>query len=390
MVLTCAVFLFYVLDSRREKKFIEELALSQARSVFQKDLRLYRWISQQGGIYIRSTDTNASHEAFTFVNPTEIVDHVNEDSFGSKGGLQGRLIHLHRLENLPNPPDAWEKEALAKLSANQHEVYDFNPYEGKEHLRFMGALVVDESCLKCHHEMHKGDVKGGISVSLSLENYDEIAQKRAQYSLWIYGFFWICGLVSLGVAMAYLVRLLRKHHLLVEESDELRLLNQIDPLTNVSNRRVFERWLEEKMTLYKTHRLSSCMIMMDIDFFKKVNDTYGHLVGDEVLIALANRMKHYVRDNDCLVRFGGEEFALLLFNTSAKRGYIIAERLRRMVEALKISLPHHPSACISVTMSFGMSTFLNYDTTIENIISRADKAMYLAKKEGRNRVKIEL
>lgn len=189
--------------------------------------------------------------------------------------------------------------------------------------------------------------------------------------------------------MYYLVKLLHKHHLLIEETDELKFLNQIDPLTRAFNRRTFENWLTTKLMLFKVHHINSCMIMIDIDFFKKINDTHGHLIGDKVLIEIAQIINNHVREEDCFARIGGKEFALLLFNTKIRRAYVIAERIRRMIADSKIKIHDGTQEIVSITISVGISTFTTYDTSIENIIARADEAMYLAKKEGRNKVKIE-
>lgn len=253
----------------------------------------------------------------------------------------------------------------------------------------MGAFTVKETCLKCHLDANVGDIKGGMSVTIPLNNYKNIAEKRARYSLTIYLFFWFFGFGSLGIALYYLTKLLRKHNLLIEETHELKFLNQIDPLTKTFNRRIFENWLTTKIMLFRVHHINSCMLMMDIDFFKKINDTHGHLIGDKVLIEIAQIINNHVREEDCFARIGGEEFALLLFNTKIRRAYIIAERMRRIIADLKININEYTRESVSITISIGISTFTSYDASIENIISRSDKAMYLAKKEGRNKVKIE-
>ncbi|WP_067177864.1 GGDEF domain-containing protein [Sulfurospirillum sp. UCH001] len=106
-------------------------------------------------------------------------------------------------------------------------------------------------------------------------------------------------------------------------------------------------------------------------------------------IEIAQIINNHVREEDCFARIGGEEFALLLFNTKIRRAYVIAERIRRMIADSKIKIHDATQETVSITISVGISTFTTYDTSIENIIARADEAMYLAKKEGRNKVKIE-
>lgn len=402
ILLTCTVVFFFFLDQKREKGFIEELALSEARAIFIKDSHLYEWIATQGGIYVLSSDSLHVNEfsspksnimlndgkKLTLIHSTSLLRQINALLMEDQKEIYEHITSLNPLSE-ENAPDEWEAKALPKLNSMKHEMYSLERINNQEYLRYMGAFTVKESCLKCHPDAKVGDIKGGMSVTLPLNNYKNIAEKRTQYSLTIYLFFWFFGLCSLGIAMYYLVKLLRKHNLLMEETHELKFLNQIDPLTKAFNRRTFENWLKTKIMLFQVHHINSCMLMIDIDFFKKINDTHGHLVGDKVLIEIAQIINDHVREEDCFARIGGEEFALLLFNAKIRRAYIMAERIRRIIADSKIKINEDTKETVSITISVGISTFTNYDTSIENIIERSDKAMYLAKKEGRNKVKIE-
>ena len=129
--------------------------------------------------------------------------------------------------------------------------------------------------------------------------------------------------------------------------------------------------------------------MTDIDFFKKVNDTYGHAVGDCVLKNVAKTIKKELRENDIPSRYGGEEFAILLPYTTLDEAALVAQRLRRAIEKKKINIEEYNIqgiSQISVTISVGVSA---YDKTMkesEQLYQNADKALYEAKKNGRNRV----
>lgn len=400
VLLTCSVILFYFLDQKREQGFIKELALSEARAIFIKDSHLYEWIATQGGIYVLTSDSldanvSSSHKPnitlndgkkLTLIHSTSLLRQVNALLMEDQKIIYEHITNLNPMSQ-ENVPDEWEVKALLKLNPTKHETYSLEHINHQEYLRYMGAFIVKEACLSCHPDAKIGDIKGGMSVTLPLNNYKDIAKKRARYSLTIYLFFWFFGLCSLGIAMYYLVKLLRKHHLLIEETHELKFLNQIDPLTNIYNRRYFESWLTTKLMLFKVHHINSCMVMIDIDFFKKINDTHGHLIGDKVLIELTNIIHEHVREEDCFARIGGEEFALLLFNTKIRRAYITAERIRRVIETLKIQT-FSAEDPISLTVSIGISTFLESDLSIEQIISRSDQAMYIAKDNGRNQVHI--
>jgi diguanylate cyclase (GGDEF)-like protein len=129
---------------------------------------------------------------------------------------------------------------------------------------------------------------------------------------------------------------------------------------------------------------NACVVMADIDHFKRVNDQFGHLVGDEVLRRVADRIKKSLRQNDAVGRYGGEEFLIVLGAIDLIRAREIAERIRLHVadDALRLS-----SAFVSVTISLGISQ-VTADDSVESAIERADRAMYLAKSNGRNRVEL--
>lgn len=174
---------------------------------------------------------------------------------------------------------------------------------------------------------------------------------------------------------------------LAEANNALELSSRIDGLTGVKNRRYFEErfeqeWQRSKRTLQP---LSLCMI--DIDHFKRVNDQYGHLAGDEVLKAVASTLTATLqRPTDCVARFGGEEFSIILPGTTEEGAQHVAELLRQKVEDLII---HYHDLRIKVTISIGVSTC--YSTTIlsrAQFIEQADNALYQAKNNGRNQVRV--
>jgi two-component system, cell cycle response regulator len=155
------------------------------------------------------------------------------------------------------------------------------------------------------------------------------------------------------------------------------LLINLDPLTGIYNRRYFN--LKAAELCKKGGDLS--LVMIDLDYFKQVNDSYGHLTGDEILKQTVQQIKKNLRISDILARFGGEEFALLLPNTKIDSAYIVAERIRSTIEN-----EHYEQ--ISGTASFGVSEFKR-GGSIEDFINYADKALLIAKQRGRNQVVTE-
>lgn len=162
----------------------------------------------------------------------------------------------------------------------------------------------------------------------------------------------------------------------------------MDALTGLNNRRQFEVRLKEQYSIANRQDTPLCAIMTDIDFFKKFNDNYGHSVGDIVLKSTANVIKSVLREYDIPSRYGGEEFCILLPNTSINEARIVAERLRAAVEASSLDVKSEKTEQIehiNVTISVGLSQ-LDVNDMPEDLYMKADKALYDAKEGGRNRL----
>ncbi|MCD6423093.1 MAG: GGDEF domain-containing protein [Elusimicrobia bacterium] len=157
-------------------------------------------------------------------------------------------------------------------------------------------------------------------------------------------------------------------------------LSNIDGLTGLYNHRFFHERMEKELYRAQQYDLNLSLIILDIDDFKKFNDTYGHLAGDQQLRAIAKILKFILRETDFIARYGGEEFAVILPETPLKGAQIAAERVRRAIENQDFGYP------LRVTASFGVSGYPESGVTKNEIIDKADKALYLAKNQGKNRV----
>ncbi len=153
-----------------------------------------------------------------------------------------------------------------------------------------------------------------------------------------------------------------------------------DHLTGLANRRRFERQLEREIARTTRHGRPFCLLMLDIDHFKQVNDTYGHEAGDESLRRLAKILQEGTRGIDLAARVGGEEFAVILTETSLAGGVEVAERLRIALEAAEATSPG------SIAASFGVAEYPFHARTSRDLVASADAALYEAKRKGRNRV----
>lgn len=168
-----------------------------------------------------------------------------------------------------------------------------------------------------------------------------------------------------------------------ESQARLQELATTDPLTGLANRKQIMASLEVKMEGFCRHGTNFSLLMLDIDYFKKVNDTYGHQAGDSVLIEIATILGAILRSLDLAGRYGGEEFVVILDTTDQEQAVLSAERIRRAVERHIFSWQGHE---LRITVSVGASTIDPSDETVDRLIARVDAALYRAKSEGRNRV----
>lgn len=166
---------------------------------------------------------------------------------------------------------------------------------------------------------------------------------------------------------------------------ELTDLSYRDPMTHAYNRRYFYEESNKLLSLASRDVKKSSVVILDIDKFKDINDTYGHAIGDEVIIALAKNLEKNVRKSDVVARFGGEEFVIFLYDSDIKNAHNIAEKIRLEIEKIEIKTSQED---IHFSASFGVAQFnIEFDNNdIEHTISRADKCLYVAKTSGRNKV----
>lgn len=158
-----------------------------------------------------------------------------------------------------------------------------------------------------------------------------------------------------------------------------------DPLTGLYNRRHMDNQLEIQLANADARGSPLCILTLDVDFFKPINDTHGHDVGDRVLRELARRLKDQVRTIDLCCRIGGEEFLILLPGTEMQVGFTVAERLRRTISAVPFDVGAS-SGPLAITVSIGVASYESPGDTSQAILKRADEALYKAKRAGRNRV----
>ena len=172
-------------------------------------------------------------------------------------------------------------------------------------------------------------------------------------------------------------------HKVKAHMEEERLRARTDPLTGLPNRAAYDEHMEQEYERWSRYQTPFTVVVCDLDLFKRVNDTYGHLAGDKVLRLVAKVITKNIRVTDFVARYGGEEFVIMLPSTSVEEAVIAMEKLRASMESSPFNFHGKP---VGITMSFGITGIRDGDS-MEDVFSRADAALYHAKESGRNQVK---
>lgn len=368
----------YINDTRNDYQIIsEKMLFQQAYSLFKNTITIRKYSDDHSNIYTNLIDKNPITTYFKMTSLTPI--------------------------NKNNSPDNFEKVALEDLKRDKNKEFYTSLAEDK--YNFVASLKAENSCLKCHntYEYKIGDVMGGLRVSIPIENYKEnieIINSKTNILYFVTFFTSIIFMIiitftvhSIYIKEFNIMKLNKtlesKVHLRTKElrvaNKKLLEISTTDYLTNLSNRRYFFEIGAKTFYLSKREKSDLSIICIDIDFFKKINDTYGHNTGDEVLKFIADKMNKFIRKSDILARMGGEEFSILLNNTNKENAYLLAEKLRKNIQK---SSYKNKEVEIEVTISLGISQLIREDEDLDSIISRADKALYIAKQSNRNRTVI--
>lgn len=237
----------------------------------------------------------------------------------------------------------------------------------------------------------------GLGLSRQLDGVDWVAESFLGLNLGAWSIATSFLVVFLIVQIVLNARAnLERERRLVETAAELRetgaeleRLAKVDPLTGVLNRRALFERLGAEFRRSQRYGRSLTAMMIDLDDFKSLNDRYGHATGDEVLAACARLISSNLRESDTVGRYGGEEFAVFLPETSIADGAFVAEKLRLVIEALEIESPDGAAELVPVTISIGVAATPDMATPDEQaLLNRADQALYEAKRAGRNRISV--
>jgi diguanylate cyclase (GGDEF)-like protein len=179
------------------------------------------------------------------------------------------------------------------------------------------------------------------------------------------------------------VEISQAHEALMEKNRELHLLSITDGLTGLFNRKHLMDLFDMEMARTRRYRIPFSVLIADIDHFKRINDTYGHLAGDSVLRRLADTLRQTVRECDHIGRYGGEEFLIIVPNSDATGAVEMAQRIRDQISRVRF---YNDGEEITMTISVGVAHCAEGEESAEAVLSRADTALYQAKNNGRNQV----
>lgn len=393
------------------------MLFQEAYSQYKSILVTRQWNSDHNSVYVKQTSKikpnpylkdnqllTSNNEVMVRINPAwmtrQISELLNEDS-----NYMYKITSLSPI-NPDNKADKFETKALLHFEKNKDETFYTNFANNK--YNFMGALKITESCLACHaeHGYKIGDIRGGIRISIPLDNYNKSIESINNKSNSLYLITIVLSIVFFGI-LFYALKIISKRQKeinnlnnnleekvidrttkLEKKSEELKITNEkllelsrIDFLTKIANRRHFFDFSKQIFSSLHRNNNTLSIVMIDVDNFKSINDTYGHSIGDLALIKLAELLKHSIRKSDFCARMGGEEFVIILNNSDIKNAYVFCEKIRKKIKENTFILDEHK---INITISIGVEEYNKEHKSINDIINNADKALYEAKSLGRD------
>ena len=362
-----------------------------AHLAFDKDMAFRMWVNFHGGVNVpvtRETQSNPylkiperdaatrTGKPITLMNPAYVVHY---EKYNKKGDVKGHITSLIPLRP-ENKPDLWEEQSLRAFAAGQKEVSVIQTIEDTEYARFMKPFIVEKGCLKCHAQQgyKEGDICGGISVSVPTASLKSFEKDQIRIIAGLHAIFWGLGLAGIILFGSHTLKSERQR---MQMDKEIKHLAYHDTLTGLPNRMLFMDRLAVAMNQADRRRGKVAVLMLGLDKFKEINDTFGHNAGDLLLQAVAERLAKALRRVDTVARFGGDGFNIVLTELKDSHdGTIVA---RKIIDSflLPFSLEGRE---LFITINIGIVLYPDHGRDINTILRNADHAMYSAKAQGRN------
>jgi len=388
--------IFYLLYVKTTEQFSQRMR-EQASTYADLLLHMKNWNYDYGGVYVEKgagvesnryllglgldPDIRAEYgRILTSRNHAIMIDEISRLS-ERNDGTRFRAVSRKPLSPM-NTPDETEKTALRQFEQGSREFFRIEAdTAGNPRFRYLQPLFVEASCMECHRSQgyHVGSVIGAISISTpATQMLQEIGANRKLI------FAAAAVTIALLVGIIYFLtwRLVIK---LDDAQKQLKKLASTDELTGLKNRRHIMQRLGEEFE--RSTRLNEplCVIILDIDHFKQINDTHGHPCGDQVLKQVALSISDSLRRYDSIGRIGGEEFLIVMPGAFLEDARTLAERQLHTIRTESFSDGQNT---FSLTISAGVSMLTPADKQVSSLIKRADSALYAAKQNGRDQVMV--
>lgn len=370
----------------------------------------YELISQKEAVNKIIYPLVSNGEVFGIIGLTIEESDINNDLFPvlniSSKLLSGAILNYLLNEQMERSLNFYTAmKDIAKIIESQYELSYIIPLIGEMIDRFMSAHLIYVFIKKDgKYKLVWPNACKDVQIYKLLENINDKTEYITSSDMKV-GVFPIKNEENiLGVIAAYsntdkllqndidyLVQLTRQSAVTIQRANvyaEVLKYATLDALTGLNNRRQFEIRLKQEISNSKRNNLPLCCMMSDVDYFKKVNDTYGHSAGDIVLKSVADIIKKEIREYDIACRYGGEEFFIILPQTNINEASLVAKRLRKVIEESKIDITEagvEGVNSLNITVSIGVCAY-NNSMTPEMFVQTADKSLYEAKTTGRNRV----
>ncbi|WP_366924283.1 diguanylate cyclase [Metallumcola ferriviriculae] len=399
LIITVGI-LSWKINQTRTKQMYRELAVQMAKSYFQMILVQRNWNADHGGVYIPVTEQTKPNKylddplrnlkfseslTLTKINPAYMTRLLSEKA-KEYMSVQFHITSLNPI-NPGNTPDDWEQISLKLFEdTRQSSTWEVKSYKKSTYLRYMEPLLMEKECLKCHAKQgyKLGDIRGGISVNIPYAPFQEAIRKDTTDAAIQHILF---AAILFSVIYIFGRKTLAGEQELSKYSSRLKTLAETDALTGVFNRRQILQSLMDLIHRSRAGGQPLSFIIMDLDGFKEVNDTFGHIVGDKVLAQFANLICQNVRSIDIVGRYGGDEFVVILPETTAKDAKFTAERIRSAVANRGFK---GADTDIHLTASLGVATATHFqmgDKKLrDELLNKADTSLYTAKRKGKNMV----
>lgn len=370
-----------------------KLALTAAKANWNKDDAFRKWSTRHGGVYVKPDERTPPSPSLanlpnrdlvtqdgtqlTLMNPAYMMRQMTQE-FEELYGIKGKITSKRQLNPI-NKPDPWQLKVLNLFeSENLSEFVEETIINGEPFLRYMRPIHMETGCIQCHGALgfKVGDSSGGVSVSVPLAPYMSATQSTLQGVLNTHLVIWLIAITTISLFAFFIRRLLKQ-----SAFDALH-----DELTQLPNIKLFRHRLGKKLEQYQRRRdFNFTVCLIDLDSFKHVNDSYGHHVGDQLLVELARRFRQLLGPGDTIARWGGDEFVFLIDNTkNIHKALKVIERIREVLrEPIYVN-----SLRIFTDASIGVCISERRYRSADEMIRDADLAMYKAKGAGKRQLTV--